>query len=165
MGAMWERNFLIRSMILGKSTWTSTSIGSTPDFERNDIPNSLFGVAAFLASRIILAHRNNALEGTHPALRQSPPASSPLIMQLLAPRRAACADEKKPTLQHHSRSQPNHKLPTASDYHTFDDELHSIIQHCTNRVAISRVTRRATSPRVWHPARVAILRWRPSIRS
>mmetsp|Transcript_39739 Transcript_39739/g.85684 ORF Transcript_39739/g.85684 Transcript_39739/m.85684 type:complete len:264 (-) Transcript_39739:472-1263(-) len=106
-GAIFERSFLIRCMMRGKSTSTSTSTSSIGDsrvsslllpasssslilFGRNDTPYSLSNLATFFASRINLAHRKSALEGTQPALRQSPPASSPDIMQLFAPRRAAC---------------------------------------------------------------------------
>ena len=91
---MGKSNATCRSLISSSSSLFLLSLlllveDEEVDISRNDIPNSLSRIATFFASRINFAHRSNALDGTHPALRQSPPDNSALIMQLLAPRRAA----------------------------------------------------------------------------
>lgn len=68
-GAICARRDLIRLMTWPKSTPTSTPSSGSPLLAVSPMPNSFWLAAAFLVSRIILAHLRSALDGTQPAFR------------------------------------------------------------------------------------------------
>mmetsp|Transcript_15730 Transcript_15730/g.34113 ORF Transcript_15730/g.34113 Transcript_15730/m.34113 type:complete len:296 (-) Transcript_15730:132-1019(-) len=82
-GAICARSLRKRSITLPKSI-----VGAAPIMT----PNS----AERRASRSARALRMSAFDGTHPTLRQSPPARCSLIIAERAPRRAACLELTSP---------------------------------------------------------------------